>query len=740
MAPPPAPPVVAAKLRRPELRPQIVPRPGLERLLTPTTTPRVTLVDAPAGFGKTTLVAQWAARVDDADVAWVSLDRADDDPARLWTYVVAALESRLGADAERARTAIQGGAGIVEGALPWVIEGLTRGEVHLVLDDYHLISNADVHDQVAYLAERLPAGAHLVLLTRADPALPLSRMRASGQLHEIRADRLRFSRAEAQRLLNGSHGLGLSDEEVDRLVERTEGWVTGLALAILSLADRDDKREFVERFAGTQAHLVEYLVSEVLARQSDEARDFMLGTSVLDRCCGPLCDAVLERRGSAGLLRDLERANVFLLPIDGEHSWYRFHQLFLDVLRNELLLTAPERITGLHRRASEWYRESGMVGEAIDHALLGGAYDVASDLIATSFLSELAAGRVATLGRWLAALPAELVERDARLGLAAASHASILGGPSEVERWLEKAESGSSRPPLPEGLPSVEAGIAVVRGTYSGCDVGRQLAAARRGVELCAEGSPWHPYAVCALGYALYWAGESDEARSVLAEAQELVEAALSTSAVLAYRALIALDGGDWPVGDRLSRDAAAAVERHDLERVPRTGIVRFARGRALAARGLAPAAIGELDAGVSLARRGPYPLELLYGLLTLAELELSSGLAERGEDRLREAERLLSTCTDPGILAAALERLRHHGEAAPPAASSNGELSPRELEVLRLLPSELSEAQLAERLFVSRNTVHSHVRAIFRKLAVSSRAEAVDRAQALGLLDREAR
>lgn len=736
MAPPPSPPVVAAKLRRPELRPQLVPRPGLERLLTPTTTPRVTLVDAPAGFGKTTLVAQWAARVTDVDVAWVSLDRADDDPARLWTYVVAALEPRLGPDADRARTAIQGGAGIVEGVLPWVIEGLARGPIHLVLDDYHLISNPEVHDQVAYLAERLPAGAQLVLLTRADPALPLSRMRAGGQLVEIRADRLRFTRAEAERLLNGSHDLGLSDDEVDRLLNRTEGWITGLALAVLSLADRDDKREFVARFAGTQAHLVEYLVSEVLARQSDEVRDFMLAISVLDRCCGPLCDAALERRGSAALLRDLERANVFLEPIDGAHSWYRFHQLFLDVLRNELRLTAPERIAGLHRRASDWYRDSGMVGEAIDHALAGGAHDVASDLIAATFFGEMAEGRVATVGRWLAALPDEAVEADARLALAAACHASVVGGPTEVEEWLAKAEAGASRPPLPAGLPSMEAGVAVVRGSYSGCDVGRQLAAARRGAELCGDGSPWHPYAVGALGFALYWAGEVDEARSVLAQSQEVMESPLASAVVLAYRALIALDGGDWQVGDRLSRDAAATVERHDLERLPRTGMIRFARGRALAARGLVPAAIGELDAGVALARRGPYPLELLYGLLTLAEIELSSGLAERGEDRLREAERLLDSCTDPGILAATAERLRHHGEPSPSSAASNGELSPRELEVLRLLPSELSEAQLAQRLFVSRNTVHSHVRAIFRKLSVSSRAEAVDRARALGLLD----
>ncbi|MEX2412454.1 MAG: hypothetical protein WD399_02220, partial [Thermoleophilaceae bacterium] len=586
MGPQRQPPLLAAKLRPPELRPHLIPRPALERDLNPDATPKITLVDAPAGFGKTTLVAQWAAGLEPDRLAWVSLDRPDDDPARFWTYVVAALEHLLGPDADRARTAIQGQAGVVEGVLPWVIDGLAGSPVHIVLDDYHLISNDAIHDQIGYLAEQLPARTHLVILTRADPPLQLARMRASGALAEIRADRLRFSRDEAAALLNDRHRLDLSDEEVERLVGRTEGWVTGLALAVLSLIDREDKRDFVARFAGTNTHLVEYLVSEVLARQSDEIRDFMLGISVLDRCCGPLADAVLERRGAAALLRDLERANVFLEAIDGAHSWYRFHQLFLDVLRDELRLAAPERIPALHRRASDWYRDAGMVPDAIDHALAAGTHDAASDLIAAAFFGEMAEGRTATVGRWLDSLPAEMVEADARLALAAACRASVVGSPAEVEAWLDKAASGSSREPLPAGLPSMEAGVAVVRGSYSGRDVGRQLAAARRGAHLCRHGSPWQAYALGALGFALYWAGKSEEARSVLAEAGGPMDSPLAAAVMLAYRSFIALDAGDWQLADRLSREAAAIVEANDLDRLPRIGVVRTARGRALAARG----------------------------------------------------------------------------------------------------------------------------------------------------------
>jgi LuxR family transcriptional regulator, maltose regulon positive regulatory protein len=729
------PPLLSAKLTPPAPPRAVVPRDALVARVSPSALPAITLVEGPAGFGKTTTVAQWATGA--RNVAWVSLDPADGDPARFWAYVLEALAPHLGRDGERAQNALRSGADVRDGVLPWLANGIGDRAVHLVLDDYHAVGSSEVHEQVGYLAGRMPAGLHLVFVTRADPPLPLARMRAGGALlREIGPDDLRFTHAEAATLINGRHELGLPADDLERLVDRTEGWPAGLALAALTLTDAEDRRGLLGSLAGPPADVRDFLVLEVLEQVSPQARELLVKCSVLDRWSGPLCDAVVGHGGSATILRDLRRANAFVAPFDASDEWYRLHQLFRDALRRELEFEGPGEIEELNRRAAGWYRDAGMYSDAIEHAIEAGENGMAADLIAAVFLAEFAEGRGSTVERWLKALPRELVETDARLALAGACLASVVGHHDEVEKWLELAERGEERRPLPAALPSMEAGIAIVRGSHSGGNVGRQLDAARAGVRLCAdESSPWHAYAVGALGFALYWAGDAHEARSVIREAQQAMNSPLPAAVLLAYDAFVALDLGDWRLGDRLARQAAGMLAENNFEQAPRACVVRVAQGRAHIARGEMPAAVTQLGEAVALARRGPYLVETIDALLWLAHAQMSAGVTEAGEDHLREGRRLLERCVDPGVLRDRSRRLGRVARDGTQAAEPE-DLSRRELEVLRLLQSPLSESEIGARLFISHNTVHSHTKAIFRKLRVSSRAQAVERARAVGLLD----
>src|SRR5918993_3056622 len=330
---------------------------------------KLCLLDAPAGFGKTTLLAQWQAAAGGGRVGWVSLDESDNDPTRFWVYVVQALrtvEPGLGAAALGAlhRPSVN-----LDEVLSSLLNDLHAigGPLVLVLDDYQLITNPSCHQSFGFFLDPLPAGAHVVLATRVDPPLPLARMRARGELRELRAADLQFTGEEAAELLNGSMGLGLAAEEVAQLVERTEGWAAGLVLAGLSLRGRPDTDGFIATFQGDHRHVADYLAAEVLERQPEEIRTFLLRTSVLERLSGPLCDAVLEAPASAALLAELERSNLFVVPLDDHRQWYRYHQLFAQLLRLQLGAREPGLVPVLHRRAAAWHRQAGNNYEGIGH-------------------------------------------------------------------------------------------------------------------------------------------------------------------------------------------------------------------------------------------------------------------------------------------------------------------------------------------------------------------------------------
>jgi LuxR family maltose regulon positive regulatory protein len=420
-------PLLTTKLFVPPPRPNLVPRARLVARLDEGLRPgrRLTLLSAPAGFGKTTLLGAWIAG-HDSPVAWLSLDADDDEPARFWRYVIAALQTLypgLGRDAlDLLTTAPPLPAHTILGALLNDIAALPRSPslapILLVLDDYHLIATPQIHAGLAFLLEHQPPTLHLVIATRADPPLPLSRLRARGQLTELRADDLRFSPGEAATFLNAVMGLDLAAGDVAALEARTEGWIAGLQLAALSLQGRADARRFIAAFSGSHHYVLEYLVEEVVRRQAEPVRRFLVQTSILDRLRGPLCDAVTGGDESHAMLADLHRRNLFLVPLDDEHRWYRYHHLFADLLRNLLRSELPpEQIRALHLRASVWFEQRGDPTDAIGHALRADDFKRAAGLIEAEAQNLIAHGRVATLLRWVEALPAGVLHHRPRLRL-----------------------------------------------------------------------------------------------------------------------------------------------------------------------------------------------------------------------------------------------------------------------------------------------------------------------------------
>ena len=438
--------VVVTKLFVPPLRPNAVPRPRLIARLNEGLYHKLTLISAPAGFGKTTVISEWIADCQ-RPTAWLSLDPEDNDPARFLTYLIAALQT---IDTEIGKGAL----GALQSPQPpptaSILTALvndisaTPGQFILVLDDYHLIDVEPVDRALAFLLDHVPPNLHLVIATREDPPLPLVRLRARDQLTELRAADIRFAPVEAADFLRNVMGLRLSAAEITALEERTEGWIAGLQLAALSMQGHQDVSGFIRSFAGNHRYIVDYLVEEVLQRQPAHIHSFLLQTAVLDRLHGPLCDAVTGQENGSALLEALERANFFVVPLDDQRRWYRYHHLFVDVLRAHLAAEHPEQTAMLHLRASMWYERHDFAADAIRHALAAGDFARAADLIECA-LPALRRSRLGdTLFGWLRALPDELIRRRPVLSVAYA-WALLAGGEldaveerlRDAERWLD---------------------------------------------------------------------------------------------------------------------------------------------------------------------------------------------------------------------------------------------------------------------------------------------------------------
>jgi LuxR family transcriptional regulator, maltose regulon positive regulatory protein len=560
-------PILTTKLYILPPRPNVVLRPRLSERLNDGLHRKLTLISAPAGFGKTTLLASWLAtrtegrglRAESASlspqssalstrVAWLSLDEGDNDPTRFLTYLVAALQTI-------APTIGAGVLGVLQGPQPPPAEAMLTALLNdittlpdnftLILDDYHVLDAKPVDAALTFLLEHLPPQMHLVIATREDPQLPLARLRARGQLTELRAADLRFTPAEAAAFLKEVMGLRLSASDIAALEERTEGWIAGLQLAALSMQSHQNVPSFIRAFAGDHRYIVDYLVEEVLQRQPEPIRSFLLQTAILDRLNGSLCDAVTGQERGQAQLEALERGNFFVVPLDDTRHWYRYHHLFAEVLAAHLMAEQPDQISTLHRRASEWYEHNGSAADAIRHALAAEDFERAADLVELAVPAMRRSRQEATLLGWLKALPDELITFRPVLSVhyagALLSSGELEGVEARLlsaERWLDTTADGRERPQarsanmvvvdeaefrrLPGSIAVYRAGQALALG-----DVPDTVKYARRALELVPEDDHLGRGAATALLGLAYWtSGDLETAHWTYADGMARVQKA----------------------------------------------------------------------------------------------------------------------------------------------------------------------------------------------------------------------
>ncbi len=735
-------PLLETKLRPPERRAGLVPRPGLTDRLERGAQGRLTLVTAPAGWGKTTVVGAWLAGRPGA-AGWVALDPADNDPARFWRYVAEALR-RAGARLDdQAVGALGASDDTFEAGLSALVNAAAElpQPAVLALDDYHVISHPAVHRSVEFLVSHLPERLHLVMASRSEPPIGVPRLRARGELTELRASDLRFDDGEAAALLGEVMGHDLEDSEVMVLRLRTEGWAAGLYLAGLSLRDRADATAFIDAFAGDDRLVVDYLAAEVLDHQPPERREFLLRTSILTRLSGPLCDAVARTGDAARTLADLERSNLFLVPLDSRREWYRYHHLFGELLQHELTLSAAGELPDLHRRAADWYLDHGSVDEAFHHRAAAGDLHRAADLIAEHWVETLSPGSTGTLQRWLAALPEELVEGDPRLCLAGAWIGINLGRPDDAAASIAAVERALGGAEIDPGLAASLAAARSLERLLAG-DAGQAVELGLAARSLPSEPGSWErAVASLALGIALHASGDLDGAAPVLAEAVDAGRRSRAWAPALV--ALCHLAERDLRLGgvdsaERRAREALRFAEEERHAEFPHAAGGHTVLAQVLVARGDLDGAWREALRGSELARRGRAPTEIAYSVLAQGEVALARHDIDAATAAARDARTLLGSAPDPGHLAGCLLALEEAlPRASPGPAGGEGELSSRELAVLRRLAGLESAREIAAELYVSHNTIKTQIRSIYRKLGVGTRAEAVARARELGLLSR---
>jgi LuxR family maltose regulon positive regulatory protein len=740
--------ILTPKLRAPSPRPEQIVRPRLLGLLEGALDRKISLISAPAGYGKTTLLAQWQQAEVSRTFCWLGLDEQDNDPVRMWMHIVAAIrqlepeDEDFGADALMALSSL--GQNLSQITLPMLINdfaGLPHRTV-IVLDDYQCITNNSCHDSVAFFLEHFPENVHLVVASRSDPPLPLGRLRARGEMNEIRTEHLAFSEEEATCLLNEKMGLDISPEDLSVLLERTEGWPAGLYLAALSLRNMEDRHDFIASFGGSDHYIVDLLGEEVMARLSEEMREFLLRTSILRRMTGTLCDAVVGREGSGDVLRELARSNLFVVSLSGQGEWYRYHQLFSEFLFYTLASSRPDLVPILCGRASSWLEGVGAIEGAVRYAIAAEDYERAGLLVTHHWYSYVLTGQTKTVEDWLELLPEALSTHDPALLLVKAWIHTLSGRSEEAERLLAIAESLPSEGPLPDGTASVEAGVATLRAVFGIGGIQYTLEAARRAAAMYpGQTSPQAALISFGLGSGLYLSGETSAARQKFEEVLELTESGqpLLRMVSLSYLSIVAADKGHPGEAESLAREAHALVGRFGLQGVPQSSWAPIALGYYLAKRGDLVKAQTALEDGLSTRRRLPglSPWPTLIGLLALAPVHASLGDRGGARELLAEARTILEPfADDAGIFPELLERQeRRLHKTMRRDGSLDEELTERELNVLRRLIGDSSITQIAKDLYVSPNTVRTQVKSIYRKLGVSSRREAVEEARARGLI-----
>jgi LuxR family maltose regulon positive regulatory protein len=659
--------LLATKLHVPHPQPGFVSRPRLAAALDEGLARQLVLVCAPAGSGKTVLLADWARR-DGRLVAWLSLDAADNDPARFWRHVVAALDRVRPGIAERAGPLLGPPAppsfeGLVTALVNELAAQPGEDEVLLVVDDYHLIEAQPVHASLEFLVEHLPPGLDLVVASRADPPLPLPRLRAGGRLAELRAADLRFTAEEAAALLREATGGELPGEAVAALAARTEGWAAGLQLAALSLRGQADPAGFVAAFSGSHRYVLDYLTEEVLERQGEQLRGFLLETSVLDRLSGPLCDAVTGRTDGQAMLEQVERAGLFLVPLDEVRGWWRYHHLFADLLQARLQQERPGRVPALHRNAAVWCEDRGLANDAVRHVLAAGEPVWAARLMERHFDAQFyLRGEGATVQRWIATLPAELVTSRPRLLLAQALLVLASGRVEAADPPLDAAEhaftSAADEPfestvgveswllNVPATVTTQRAYLAALRGDAEGA----ASFASRALLEIGED--EWMVASIARWNLAL-----AEWLRGRLAEAEGALSSTISEWRAVGERGLAAVmrdhlgqiqrAQGRLDAARGTYQEALAITAPPDGPAMPGAGAAHVGLAEVAYERNEFDTALWHITQGIPLCRQFVYTPPLATGLATLAWIRQVNGDPDGASEAMGQAER---AAPGPGV------------------------------------------------------------------------------------------
>jgi LuxR family maltose regulon positive regulatory protein len=681
--------------------------------------------------------------MDPRPFAWVALDGQDDDGIPFLRYIAAAIH-RVEPVAPSVFDALAGpGASIWSTGVPRVGSALATLErpLVLVLDDLHAVGNLSCLDVLAALCEYVPPGSQIAVASREEPALPLARWRTKGWLHEIGVTDLRLDEQEAGVLLKDA-GVELDPAGVADLTGRTEGWPAGLYLAALSLKAGAPGPAHAGTFTGEDRFVSEYLRYELLSRlPQDEAR-FLMDTSVLDKMCGGLCDAVLQTTRSASTLESLERSNGFVVPLDRRGEWYRYHHLFGQLLQNELERSDPKAVAALNRRAMAWCMANDLPEAAVLYGHAAGEKDTIAGLIDTLALPLYYDGRIATLDEWLGWFADEDLVQFPALAVYGAWVRALTGRPAEAAQWLSLAEGATSTIPLSDGSATVAPWVANLRAFMMPDGVERALADAHLALEQFAPGSGWRPSALLIRGVAHALLGATDRARADLAAAVQTglaVGAVDDTFCAQAELALLAAQQDAWGEAGQHARQAIALVEETRLGHYAASAIVHVAVARVALHEGR------QSDARAALTRAHRLRPLLDHSLpwitiqvgLELTRAHLALGEAVAARTVLTETERVLERRPDVGSLAGEARELRERVAAtSSPAGSPAMSLTAAELRLLPYLATHLNYPEIGQRLFISRHTVKAEATSIFRKLSASSRSEAIERAIEVGLLE----
>lgn len=724
-----------AKLVRPQIREGIVPRPDLVHRLRPTARSTVALIVAPGGYGKTTLLSELAAPGDGRPFVWISVDRADNDPLRFARCVTSALEraGTIRPRTPRAKTAPQDSHAVLVARL---VKALKAADpVMIAIDDLHLLTSLRSRKIVEAVAHNLPPRSQLLLASRTPPRLGLTALRAQGRLIELGADDLRLSPDEGLELLRAA-GAEASAAEAADLIDRAEGWPAGLYLAALAHAGDGIP---LSLFDGSDRFVVDYFEAEYLDELDAADRDLLIEASVLDRPSGPMCDAVLETSGSATLLDRIARANLFLTGVgSGKPRVFRLHPMLRDALARELRQRDPGRAAAIAARAADWSERHGDAEAAVEYAWTAGDRERFATLVEHATLSLFQVGRLGTIERWLTRLDTVTLARRPALAVYGAFVHNLRGRPDEADAWAAIAAQAPDDAAMPDGTASHEPWLAVLRAAMcrGGMEEMRQDAAdALSGL---AEGSTWRPIALMLLGVGQVLAGEPAAADEILAEAHLAATTAHCSNAAavaLASRSLLAAADGRWDAALDFAATARDAVQEAHLEEYPTSPLTYVASARA------AVHASDWVRARNDLSRtRESLPAHAPPWLAAQVELEAARahlGLAERAQatEALGEAEALLARSPDLGVLSAQAAELREQLDRGAHPIGPGERLTPAELRLLPLLTTHLTFREIGELLHISRNTVKTQAICTYRKLGVTSRSEAIDRAIELGLV-----